>query len=240
MHAVLEGDLPTLSDLAERAGLPLSTTHRLVGNLCAQGLLRKTPWLTYLPGQRLLELVRTGVRIRSDSYKLAYDKEDGMPSADSALLQLAEADRERDRAAEKLQRAVVRAVEQGHSQSEVAEVLGVTQPAVSQMLRAARARSRLFRGPVGRRLMAHRRDVRDVARAAGATNLRVFGSVALGEDDEGSDIDLLVRMPSAGLFEITGLGLDISDLLGVPVDVVPEHLVKADMLPQLVARSVPL
>jgi DNA-binding IclR family transcriptional regulator len=60
MQAVLEGDLPSLSDLAERTGLPLSTTHRLVGNLCAQGLLRKTPWLTYLPGPRLLNLVRTG------------------------------------------------------------------------------------------------------------------------------------------------------------------------------------
>jgi DNA-binding IclR family transcriptional regulator len=58
MQAVLEGDLPSLSDLSERTGLPLSTTHRLVGNLCAQGLLRKTPWLTYLPGPRLLELVR--------------------------------------------------------------------------------------------------------------------------------------------------------------------------------------
>jgi DNA-binding IclR family transcriptional regulator len=60
MQAVLESDLPSLSDLAERTALPLSTTHRLVGNLCAQGLLRKTPWLTYLPGPRLLELVRTG------------------------------------------------------------------------------------------------------------------------------------------------------------------------------------
>lgn len=163
-----------------------------------------------------------------------------MPSTDTALLHLAEADRDRDRAAESLQRAVVRAVEQGHSQSEVAEVLGITQPAVSQMLRTARARARLSQGPVGRLLMEHRRDVRDIARAAGATNLRVFGSVAIGEDVEGSDIDLLVRMPSAGLFEITGLGLEISDLLGVPVDVVPEHLVKADVLPDIVARSVPL
>jgi DNA-binding IclR family transcriptional regulator len=60
MQAVLEGDLPTLSDLAERVGLPLSTTHRLVGNLCAQGLLRKTPWLTYLPGPQLLDLVHSG------------------------------------------------------------------------------------------------------------------------------------------------------------------------------------
>ncbi|WP_309708294.1 helix-turn-helix domain-containing protein [Pseudolysinimonas sp.] len=62
MQATLEGDQPSLSDLAERADLPLSTTHRLVGNLCAQGLLRKTPWLTYLPGSRLLELVDTGVQ----------------------------------------------------------------------------------------------------------------------------------------------------------------------------------
>jgi DNA-binding IclR family transcriptional regulator len=62
MEVVLEGDLPSLSDVANRTGLPLSTTHRLVANLCAQGLLRKTPWLTYLPGPRLLNLVHAGVR----------------------------------------------------------------------------------------------------------------------------------------------------------------------------------
>jgi DNA-binding IclR family transcriptional regulator len=78
MHAVLEGDLPSLSDLAERAGLPLSTTHRLVANLSAQGLVRKTPWLTYLPGPRLLELVNAGVSKQPSStpdpirHKLAY------------------------------------------------------------------------------------------------------------------------------------------------------------------------
>jgi DNA-binding IclR family transcriptional regulator len=62
MEVVLEGDLPSLSDVADRTGLPLSTTHRLVGNLCSQGLLRKTPWLTYLPGPRLLNLIQTGAR----------------------------------------------------------------------------------------------------------------------------------------------------------------------------------
>jgi predicted nucleotidyltransferase len=163
-----------------------------------------------------------------------------MPSADSVLLKLAEADHDRDRAAEMLQQAVVRAIEHGHSQRTVAEVLGVSQPAVSQMLRTARVRERLTRGPIGRRLMEHRQQVRGIARAAGATNVRVFGSVALGEDVDGSDVDLLVRMPLGGIFEITGLGLEISDLLGVPVDIIPEHLIKADSLPELVARSVPL
>ena len=46
-----------LNDLAQRAGLPLTTTHRLVGQLAAHGLLEAAPGGMVRPGIRLWELV---------------------------------------------------------------------------------------------------------------------------------------------------------------------------------------
>jgi predicted nucleotidyltransferase len=50
-------------------------------------------------------------------------------------------------------------------------------------------------------------------------NLRVFGSVARGEDTEKSDIDFLVdALPGATLFNLGGLQIALENLLGLPVD----------------------
>lgn len=52
-----------------------------------------------------------------------------------------------------------------------------------------------------------------------AANLRVFGSVARGEDKEGSDLDLLVDpLPGATLFDLGGLQDELQEVLGVGVD----------------------
>jgi DNA-binding IclR family transcriptional regulator len=57
----------TLTDLAERAGLPVPTTHRLVGELTAWGALARTPSGEYVVGRRLWDIgllapVQTGLR----------------------------------------------------------------------------------------------------------------------------------------------------------------------------------
>jgi hypothetical protein len=44
-------------------------------------------------------------------------------------------------------------------------------------------------------LSKHRDAVLQIAREVGAENVRIFGSVLYGEDDEGSDLDLLVDVP---------------------------------------------
>lgn len=60
--------------------------------------------------------------------------------------------------------------------------------------------------------------------ARGASRLRVFGSVARGEDHEGSDVDLLVDMPTgASLLQLVGLQLELQDALGAPVDLCTER-----------------
>ena len=57
--------------------------------------------------------------------------------------------------------------------------------------------------------------------------MRVFGSVARGEDGPSSDIDLLVDLAAdADLFDIAGLNVELQRLLGHPVDVVPARMLK--------------
>ena len=76
--------------------------------------------------------------------------------------------------------------------------------------------------PLGRRLRQRRRSVIACAARYGASNVRVFGSTARGEDQPESDIDLVVDLDrSAGLFELEALRRELSETLGVSVDVVP-------------------
>lgn len=77
-------------------------------------------------------------------------------------------------------------------------------------------------GQLGRRLRRERRAVLDTAARYGAGNVRVFGSVARGEDQPDSDVDLLVDLAAdRGLLDLVGLRQNLEDLLGVKVDVVP-------------------
>ncbi|MEX2260773.1 MAG: nucleotidyltransferase family protein [Bryobacteraceae bacterium] len=55
----------------------------------------------------------------------------------------------------------------------------------------------------------------------GARNIRVFGSVARGDNREDSDVDLLVDMEKGrNLFDLAGFVADVQDLLKAKVDVV--------------------
>jgi uncharacterized protein len=57
----------------------------------------------------------------------------------------------------------------------------------------------------------------------GATNVRVFGSVARGEQIRGSDVDFVVRMDlGRSLFDLAALEADLEEVLGCPVNVVSE------------------
>lgn len=61
------------------------------------------------------------------------------------------------------------------------------------------------------------------AAASGARNLRLFGSVARGEDTEQSDIDFVVSLePGRTLMDLVRLEQRLEQLLGRPVDVVTE------------------
>jgi uncharacterized protein len=75
----------------------------------------------------------------------------------------------------------------------------------------------------------------------GAHNVRVFGSVARGEADEQSDIDLLVDMePGRSLLDLGGLLMDLQALLGQNVDVVTERGLKPRIRERVLAEAVAL
>lgn len=68
-----------------------------------------------------------------------------------------------------------------------------------------------------------REEILRLASTYGAYNIRVFGSVARGEDTDSSDIDFLVNMENGrSLLDQAGLLADLADLLGRRVDVVIE------------------
>ena len=51
--------------------------------------------------------------------------------------------------------------------------------------------------------------------------MRVFGSVARGEDTETSDLDILVEVPKGvTLLDMVSLQRELEDVLGISVDVV--------------------
>lgn len=90
-------------------------------------------------------------------------------------------------------------------------------------------------------LAIQRERILAIAAAHGASNLRVFGSVATGADKEGSDIDLLVDIgPGISLFEYVGLQLDIQEALGVRVDLCTEEELHPRLRARILAEARPL
>ena len=89
-------------------------------------------------------------------------------------------------------------------------------------LRRQPDRLRRLSGPVGRRVRRHREDLVAAAAAHGVSNLRVFGSVARGEDRADSDVDLLADFPPGlSLFGLGRLEADLEGILGTRVDLIP-------------------
>ena len=87
-------------------------------------------------------------------------------------------------------------------------------------------------------LAAKRDDVLALAAARGAIRLRVFGSVATGQDREGSDVDLLVELPlGTSLLQIVGLQLDLEDALGVKVDLCTERELHPALRQRILAEA---
>jgi hypothetical protein len=71
--------------------------------------------------------------------------------------------------------------------------------------------------------------------------VRVFGSVARGDADEHSDIDLLVEFDTErSLLDHAGLWLELQELLGVKVDVVSERGLKARIRERVLQEAIPL
>jgi predicted nucleotidyltransferase len=74
----------------------------------------------------------------------------------------------------------------------------------------------------------------------GVESLAVFGSVARGDAEAGSDVDVLVRFQGEPptLFEFVRLERQLSDLLDRPVDLVMETALKPRLRARILAECV--
>ncbi|MFI7586615.1 nucleotidyltransferase domain-containing protein [Spongisporangium articulatum] len=100
-------------------------------------------------------------------------------------------------------------------------------------------------GPVGRRVRRNREALKAAAAEVGVTNLRVFGSVARGEDRPDSDVDLLVDLPvdqpgGFSLIKLIQLGDALKGIVEADVDVVPESGLKPYVRERVVHELVAL
>jgi len=132
--------------------------------------------------------------------------------------------------------SVISAYESGHRQPAIPTLAALVDATGNKLvigLRRQPWRMGRLSGPVGRRVRRRRHDVVAAAAAHGVRNLRVFGSVARGQDRPDSDVDLLVDLPPGlSLFGLGRVQAELEAILGTRVDLVPAQ----DLKPGVRAR----
>lgn len=100
---------------------------------------------------------------------------------------------------------------------------------------------RPFTGPLGRRVQRRRARARALLQERGYRNAGVFGSVARGTDGPASDLDIVVDLPAeGGLIELNRAAIDLEDLLGVRVDLIPRSGLRPRIAATVASEVVPL
>ena len=90
-------------------------------------------------------------------------------------------------------------------------------------------------------IQAKRPEILEIAQRYGARDIRIFGSVARGDQTETSDLDLIVRFDTGRtLFDQGGLLMELQDLLGVKVDIISERGMRPRFREQVMKEAVPL
>ena len=143
----------------------------------------------------------------------------------------------------------------GTSQAMVARYeTGVASPTVRTLRRLLRAADRDLElstvstkiaasaSPLAMTLREHRAEISAAAERVGARNVRVFGSVARGEDTPESDVDLLVDFPARerGLLPLLTLAEQVEQLVGRQVDIAAVEVMAEPVRDRALAEAVPL
>ena len=90
-------------------------------------------------------------------------------------------------------------------------------------------------------LSLYREEIRRIVEANHAQNARVFGSVLHGDDQEGSDLDVLVDpLPGATLLDMGAIQIELQGRLGVSVDVLTPGDLPARFRDQVLKEAVPV
>ena len=129
--------------------------------------------------------------------------------------------------------SVISAYESGHRQPSVptlAALIDATGFELTMAVRRQPRRLKMLSGPVGQRVRRRRHDLVAAAAAHGVSGLRVFGSVARGQDRPDSDVDLLAELPPGmSLFGLARLQAELEDIVGSRVDLVQAADLKPDV-----------
>ena len=90
-------------------------------------------------------------------------------------------------------------------------------------------------------LAKHRDAIRQIVLSHRAFNPRVFGSVARGDDSDGSDLDLLVEpFPDTSLLDVACIQVELEALLVLSVDVVTPLFLSKSFRDQVVLEALPV
>lgn len=131
--------------------------------------------------------------------------------------------------------AVRKGAAAGMSQRQIAECVGRSQPEVARLLRFQPMSAR------GRAVSAKRSEILRIAREAGFTDVRIFGSVARGEDGPASDVDLLMTAPpGVSLLDLARLERSLSEVVGEKVEIVPDSGLRSSVRQAAIAQAIPL
>lgn len=115
--------------------------------------------------------------------------------------------------------STVTRIERGEMNPTVAMLERILEASGSELVVAERPR--VWSRPALAAIQRHRAAIEKIMAAHGGSNVRVFGSVARGDAQLGSDVDLLIDVPrGTGLVTIHRIEEELNDLLPWRVDVV--------------------
>jgi hypothetical protein len=88
---------------------------------------------------------------------------------------------------------------------------------------------------------ARREEIKAIVARHHGRSVAIFGSVARGEEQPGSDIDFLVELePDARPIEILSIGVKLEEALGVRVDVGTRSSLREQVRDEVLAEAEPL
>jgi predicted nucleotidyltransferase len=140
--------------------------------------------------------------------------------------------------------SVISAYESGRRQPSVptlSALIAASGFELDLQLRTTPRRLDVLTGPIGRRVRRYRRQLLETAHEHGIDDVRVFGSVARGEDRLDSDLDLLVDLPARmGLIGLSRARHALESILDCQIDLVPSSDLKPGVRDHVLAEMIAL